>query len=125
MRRHLILVSILIGTVACAGQGTEVEATIINVVVRDDRGVPVNRMPVSAIISPTGRVDASTRTDGTVQLRVPDGGIYVVRVTARAGYIGSTPDLIKSVSVDANATATVDFTVYRQGVSTGDPTIER
>lgn len=125
MRRQLVLVSVFIGTVACAGQGTEVESTIINVLVRDDRGVTVNRIPVSAILSPTSRVDASTRTDGTVQLRVPDGGIYVVRVTARAGYIGSTPELIKSVSVDTNGTATVDFTVYRQGVSTGDPTRER
>ena len=80
----------------------------------------MDRMPVAAILSTT-RVDVSTGNDGTADIRVPDAGTYLIRVTPRAGYLGSTPALSKSVTVGANARVTVDFTVHRQGVSTGDP----
>ena len=118
MRRLLAALLMLAGT-AC-DSGTGVRSTVISVVVRDDRGVPVERMPVTAILSTT-RVDVSTGNDGTVDIRVQDAGTYLVRVTPRAGYIGSTPALSKNVTVDVNARVTVDFTVHRQGVPTDDP----
>lgn len=80
----------------------------------------MDRMPVAAILS-TMRLDKSTGSDGTVHIHVADPGLYLVRVTPRAGYLGSTPALSKSVTVAANARVTVDFTVHREGVSTGDP----
>ena len=102
------------GGIACES-GTATQSTVIGVVVRDDRGVPVERMPVTATLSTT-RVDVSTRSDGTAEIRVPEAGTYLVRVTPRAGYVGSTPGLEKSVAVDANGKTTVDFTVHRAGV---------
>ena len=80
----------------------------------------MDRIPVTATLSST-RVDASTRGDGTVEIRVPEAGTYLVRVLPRAGYLGSTPALSKSVTVDYNGRAAVDFTVHRAGVSTADP----
>lgn len=117
--RRLFPILLLAGGIACES-GTATRSTVIDVVVRDDRGVPVERMPVSAIFSTT-RVDVSTRSDGTAEIRVPDGGTYLVRVTPRAGYIGSTPGLEKSVAVDANGKASVDFTVHREGVPIDRP----
>ena len=119
--RQLIAALMIVTATACeSGAGPDAQSAVISVVVRDDRGVPVNRMPVAAIFSTT-RVDVSTGNDGTADIRVPDPGTYHIRVTPRAGYLGSTPALSKSVTVDANARVTVDFTVHRQGVSTGDP----
>ena len=112
--RRLIPILLSVGAIACES-GTATRSTVIDVVVRDDRGVPVMRMPVSAMLSTT-RVDVSTGSDGTAEIRVPDAGTYLVRVTPRAGYVGSTPGLEKSVSVDTNDKAAVHFTVHRDGV---------
>ena len=112
--RRLIPILLSVGAIACES-GTATRSSVIDVVVRDDRGVPVERMPVSAILSTT-RVDVSTGSDGTAEIRVPDAGTYIVRVTPRAGYVGSTPGLEKSVAVDANGNAAVGFTVHREGV---------
>jgi hypothetical protein len=117
--RRLILTLLVAGGIACESS-TGTESSVISVVVRDDRGAPVDRMPVSATLSST-RVDASTRGDGRAEIRVPEPGTYLVRVLPRAGYVGSTPALSKSVTVDDNVRATVDFTVHREGVSTADP----
>ena len=118
------MVALIISAVtACgSGTGTDPQSPVITVVVRDDRGVPVERMPVMAILSTT-RVNVSTGRDGTADIRVPDAGTYLVQVTPRAGYVGSTPALSKSVTVDANGKTKVEFTVHREGVSTADPVI--
>ena len=121
MRRPLIVVSLLLGAAACDPEkGTGVQSTVINVLVRDDRGVPVDRMPIMAASS-SSSVDASTNNEGVAQLRVPVAGTYLVRVIARAGYIGSTPSLSRSVVVEPNAAASVNFTVHREGLPMEDP----
>lgn len=122
MRQLIVALIVAAGTACESGTGTDPRSPVISVVVRDDRGLPVERMPVMAILSTT-RVNVSTRRDGTADIRVPDAGTYVVQVTPRAGYVGSTPALSKSVTVSANGKVTVDFTVHREGVSTADPVL--
>jgi hypothetical protein len=96
---------------------------VINVTVRDDRGVPVDRMPITVKVSEANRVNTHTGRDGTVVVGVADEGVYQVTVIPRTGYVGSTNGLSKTVRISANENAAVSFTVHREGVSTADPPI--
>lgn len=123
--RPLVLVPLLVGLAACSGNSTQPTSMVINVSVRDDRGVPVDRMPITVKVSEATRVNTRTRRDGTVGVGVAGEGVYQVTVIPRTGYIGSTNGLSKTVQIAANENAAVSFTVYREGVSTAEPPIER
>lgn len=115
--RTLILVAMLAGVAGCGiGGSTGPDSTAITVRLRDDNGAPVDRTQVSVTLS-TSRVVARTQGDGTADIALTDAGVYQVSVIPREGYITSA-GLSKSVTVVANAKASVEFTVFRSGSST-------
>jgi hypothetical protein len=119
--RQLLLLSLLVSAAACnAGKSTAPASTVINVRVMDEVGAPVARTPVRVMVSPTTRVDAATRNDGTVDIGV-DAGVYQVWVIPRDGYISGAESLLKTVTVNASEKTIVDFTVHRAGGNTTDP----
>ena len=75
-------------------------------------------MPV--VVRQAGVTLVTTRTDdgGAVDISVPGAGSYEVQVVPRAGYMRGRDPLTKQVSV--NGGGAVQFTVYREGVSTND-----
>ena len=120
--RRLLVTSLLLIVGACDGSSsTRSDASTISVRVLDDRGVPVNRMPVVARLSASASVSTRTGKDGTAEIHVGDPGLYTVSVIPRDGYFKGLDPLTKSVSVASNAVAAVDFTVYRAGVTTDQP----
>jgi hypothetical protein len=121
MMRRLVLAGMTCSAIACgSSQSTEPTAsTVITVRVVDDRGAPVDRIPLIVTMSGT-RVDARTGRDGTADVGVTASGTYTVRVVPRAGYAGDAQPIAKNVNVEANSRATVDFTVNRSGISSGD-----
>ena len=120
MNRHLMLTSLAAGLLACSS-GTSPDGTIINVRVRDDTGAPVSRTAVRVSLSQQGRLNATTRRDGTADIEVGDAGEYVVFVIPSEGYRAGVEPLSRVVNVASNSRVTVDFVVYRAGVSTADP----
>lgn len=125
LMRPLVLMSLIVSVAACSGNSTQPTSMVINVTVRDDRGAPVDRMPVTVTVSEANQVNTRTRRDGTVGIGIAGEGVYLVRVIPRAGYVGSAPGLTKTVRISANEDAAVSFTVYREGVSTAEPPVER
>lgn len=118
MMRRLVIAGLLAAFSACKPEtsaGPE-PTTVINVRVRDDIGAPVDRTQIIVTMSAT-RLDSRTRRDGTADINVGDAGVYMVRVVPRAGYIGEAQPIIKTVRVDSNSTATVDFTLNRAGTA--------
>ena len=119
--RRFILVSLIATATGCGVfGGTEPDATVINVRVRDDRGVAVGRTQVIVTLATT-QVTTRTSSDGSVSVRVAGGGVYRVSVIPRAGYLAATDPLSKQVSVAAKARAVVDFAIARDGTYSGDP----
>ncbi len=116
MMRRLVIAGLLATLAACKSEtSTGPQATsVINVRVRDDSGAPVDRTQIILTMSAT-RLDSHTRKDGTADFNVGEAGVYMVRVVPRAGYLGEAQPIIKTVRVDANTTATVDFTLNRAG----------
>lgn len=120
MRRFMLML-LLVGASGCGVLGgTEPDATMINVRVRDDRGVAVGRTQVIVTLAAT-EVITRTSNDGSVSVRLSGGGVYRVRVIPRAGYLAATDPLSKQVTVASNARAVVDFAVSRDGTYSGDP----
>ena len=117
--RQLLLLSLLVSAAACNVGKSTGPSTVINVRVMDEAGAPVARTPVRVMVSPTTRVDAATRGDGTVDIGV-DAGVYQVWVIPRDGYISGPESLLKSVTVNASEKVVVDFTVHRAGGPTTD-----
>ena len=115
-----MLTSLIAGVVACSS-GTGPDGTIINVRVRDDIGDPVSRTAVRISLSEQPRLHATTRLDGTADIDVGNAGDYVVYVIPREGYKAGLDPLSRVVNVTSNSRVTVDFVLYRDGVSTGDP----
>jgi len=112
---------LLVFVAACnVGGGTQPSSTRLDVRVRDDIGAAVDRMPVTVTFSSGERVSTRTGSDGKVAIDVPDGGTYQVTVIPRVGFIGGVAGLSKAVTVDERTSRTVDFTVHRAGMSTGD-----
>ncbi|HEX6574417.1 MAG TPA: hypothetical protein VF042_05550 [Gemmatimonadaceae bacterium] len=124
MRRLLVLAAAL-GIAACnSGGSTSPDVNVINVRVVDDAGEGVVRMPVYAVTSSGETLKGVTRRDGTVRLAVSGAGTYQLSVIPRDGYIKAIDPLTRTVSVDAMTAASVQFQVYRIGVSTGERPFE-
>ena len=119
MIRHLML-TLAAGVLACEG-GTSPDATIINVRVRDDIGAPVTRTAVRVSVSDNGRLNATTRGDGTADIEVGNPGDYLVSVIPSEGYRAGLEPLSRTVTVAPGSKVTVDFVVIRAGVSTAEP----
>jgi hypothetical protein len=116
-----VVASMLIAICGCdSGNQTGPASALINVRVRDDVGMPVDRMPVRVTMSTEDPLVTRTGADGTVDVRVTEGGVYRVWVVPREGYLAGIESLSKTISVSVNDNATVDFIVHRATVST-DP----
>lgn len=120
--RKLILLPLLLGAAACDfGGGTGSDAAVINVRVVDDSGAPISRIPVRVMLTPSAEtLSARTEGDGTARVGVSGAGTYRVTVIPRAGYVGGASPLARNVEVSGSGRTTVDFTIYREGV-TGEP----
>lgn len=121
MMRKLVLIPLLAAVAACDTGSTGPDAAVINVLVLDDRGVPVDRAEVNVTLPSATNVSALTRKDGTASVEVEDAGTYRVAVLPRAGYVGGNRSLSRSVIIAPSTRATVEFTLYRSGLSEGPP----
>jgi len=115
--RKLILAVALITGIACSQSSTGPSSTNIKVRVLDDRGDPVYRTQVTVKFDGREPVSVLTGRNGVATISVNETGEYVVRVVPRIGYDGSTGPITKSVTVSANETSTVDFTIFRSGLT--------
>jgi hypothetical protein len=119
--RPVLLLSLLLGVAACdGGRSLGPESARVTIRLQDDRGVPVGRTQV-IVTQPSGaRLVGRSDDAGTADIAVAEGGVYRVQVIPREGYVGGTEALSKEVTVAANATVLVYFTVHRAG-ATGEP----
>jgi hypothetical protein len=116
--RKMLMLSVAALLAACSSSGTtDPAAKTIDVRVVDDVGAGVWRMPVTALTSDGLTVTGVTRRDGTVHLGVAGTGVYQVSVTPREGYLRGTDPLVRTVSVDPTASASIQFQVSRAGIS--------
>jgi hypothetical protein len=121
--RYLILLGLITTVTGCGSSGSTEPTgsqSIIDVTVRDDIGVPVDRIPVIVTMS-ANRIDGRTGSNGKAGISVSSPGTYTIRVVPRDGYAGSLEPTVKSVSVETNATALVDFRLSRTGNSDTNP----
>ena len=124
--RRLLVLSVAAAMAACSSGGsTGPAANVINVRVVDDAGIGVGRMPVTAVSSSGAEVRGVTHGDGTVKISVTESGVYQVSMIPREGYLRSLDPLTRTVSVDAAQAASIQFQVWRSGVSTGENPPER
>lgn len=117
----MLLTAMAVGSLGACGSPSGPSGPRLNVTVRDDAGVSIERMPV--VVRQAGITLTTTRTDGRgqVAVAVPEAGSYEVQVVPRAGYQRGRDPLTKLVRV--NGGGAVQFTVYREGVSPGDACI--
>ena len=119
---HRVLVALLIVAVSACGSenpaGTEAQSIDVRVI--DDIGAPVKRTAIRVMASAESRLEGRTGNDGTAEIRVEYPGSYEVRVIPSEGYLAGTEPLLKTVTVEANGTASVTFTVHRVG-TTAEP----
>jgi len=125
MRRIIFGLLVASASACSSGTPTSLLGPVLNVRVIDDIGAPVNRMPIKVTMSEASRIDGRTGNDGTADIRLTQAGTYEVRVIPRDGYLAGIEPLSKTVTVEANGTVTLTFTVHRAGVSTADPGPER
>lgn len=119
--RRLLVFSVAAVLAACSSGGTTgPDANVINVRVVDDIGTGVGRMPVTAIMSNGASVRGVTREDGTVKIGVADAGTYQVSVVPRDGYLRGVDPLVRTISVSASESASIQFLVSRAGISTAE-----
>lgn len=119
--RSLRLYAFLVGLAACSTGGTSTDPNIAVLRVRlvDDRGMSAGRHQVVVHPSLGTTVQRVTGTDGRVSIGVASSGMIEVRVVPRDGWM-STPSLTRTVTLVSSQEASVDFTLLRAGVSTGD-----
>jgi hypothetical protein len=117
--RKLIAI-FLVAFVAACGDSTSPPSTAISIVLRDDSGAPAGRNQIVVTQSDGTRITASTGTNGKANISVAEPGDYVVSVIQRNAFIGSDA-LTKHITVAANTTTVLEFTLYRGGTSTTDP----
>ena len=118
MLRRLIPAIALVVSAACSSSNaTTPSSTLIAVRVLDDRGDPVDRTQVTVTFDGQPPVSVYTKRNGTARFEVVDIGEYVVRVIPRMGYDGSTGPITKRVTVSENLTSSVDFTIFRSGLT--------
>lgn len=111
MRRVLLSLVLAAG---CSGVTTEPAVATVSVRVRDDGGqaAGVNQVMVTL---PNGASSAyRTANDGTLTIRLSEAGTVTVRVVPRAQFVGGTPGLAKTLTLEAGSTALLNVTVYRQ-----------
>jgi hypothetical protein len=105
----------LVLAAGCAGSAsTDPSVATLSVRIRDDGGkaAGVNQVMVT---TPSGvSVAYRTANDGTLTVRLQEAGTVTVRVVPRAQFVGGTPGLAKTLTVEAGSTAQVNVTVYRQ-----------
>lgn len=117
--RRLIAISLLALAAACTSS-TGPESTVISVVLRDDSGASAGRNQLIVTQSDGTKIAASTGTNGKTSIKVTSPGDYTVSVIQRSAFVGSDA-LTRRVSVAANSTTVLEFTLYRGGASTFDP----
>ena len=113
MRR--IVMGLLLA-VGCAGGATTAPAVAtVSLRIRDDGGksAGVNQVLVT---SPSG-VNTSYRSgnDGTLTIQLQEAGTVTVRVVPRAQFVGGTPGLARTVTLNEGSSQLLDITVYRLG----------
>ncbi len=113
MRR--IVMGLLLA-VGCAGGATTAPAVAtVSLRIRDDGGksAGVNQVLVT---SPSG-VNTSYRSgnDGTLTIQLQEAGTVTVRVVPRAQFVGGTPGLARTVTLNEGSSQLLDITVYRSG----------
>ena len=110
--------ALALATATACGSPSGPSGPRLSVSVRDDAGLTIERMPVT--VRQAGVTLVTTRTDdrGAVEIAVPEAGNYEVQVVPRAGFTRGRDPLTKQVSV--NGGGAVQFTVYREGVSSND-----
>lgn len=120
--RGVIRGLLIAGVSACSsGSPTSPQGPVLAVRVIDDAGAPVNRMPIAVRMFEATRIDGRTGIDGSADIRLSEAGTYEVRIIPRAGYVGGIEPLSKTVTVEANGSVSLTFTVHREGVSTANP----
>ena len=120
MRKLLVLSAAVLLSACSSGASTEPALNVISVRVVDDAGNGVERMPVTAVMAGGVSVKGVTRNDGTVKIGIAHLGVYQVSMVPRDGYIRATDPLTRTMSIDANTSASIQFQVWRSGVSTGE-----
>ena len=118
MRIHL-LAPMLYLAAACSAP-TEVDSAVINVLVRDDIGKSAgrNEVIIRRVDAPdaTRRVDTGTNTAGRVSVELRESGTYEVLVIPTPAF-ASSPELRRTVTVNAGERIVLAFTLYRAGSS--------
>lgn len=123
--RRLLALSVVMAIAACSGREvTEPQLNVISVRVVDDAGTGVGRMSVTAMMSNGTTVTGVTRKDGTLRIGVSDAGVYRVSLVPREGYLRAQDPLVRTIAVEPEASASVQFQVWRVGVSQAEPTTE-
>ena len=117
--RKLIAMSLITLAAACSSN-TGPDGTVISVRLRDDSGAPAGRNQIVVTQSDGSKLTVSTGNDGKANIRLASPGDCVVSVIERNGFVASDA-LTRRVSVTANTTTTLEFTLYRKGTSTFDP----
>ncbi|MBY0492513.1 MAG: hypothetical protein K2R93_21940 [Gemmatimonadaceae bacterium] len=111
MRR--VLLSLLLAAGCAGGATTEPAVATLSVRVRDDGGkaAGVNQVQVT---TPDG-VSTTYRTaaNGQLTVRLREAGAVSIRVVPRAQFVGSTPGLARTITIDEGRTEVIDVTVYR------------
>ena len=119
--RRWIAALMLAGGVGCGSSDSVAPgAAAISVRVVDDAGTPIDRTRVIVSMG-ADRIEELTNTHGIASVRVENMGEYSVRVLPRAGYACGSGPIMKLVTVGAG-TASVAFTLMRDGVTQGTPT---
>ena len=120
--RVIALAGLLFSLVACdLGKGNAPDAPAILVRVVDDRGIPIDRMPVVVTLSSGARIETRTRGNGSVHVGLAESGTHQVTIIPRAGYVGASGRLTRTVTVGPEASVAVDFTVHREGSTVPPP----
>ncbi len=117
--RKLIAMSLITLAAACSSN-TGPDGPVISVRLRDDSGAPAGRNQIVVTQSDGSKLTVSTGNDGKANIRLASPGDCVVSVIERNGFVASDA-LTRRVSVTANTTTTLEFTLYRKGTSTFDP----
>ena len=120
LRTFALSIALSVSAAGCSpGDGTGPDATLLHIRLLDDSGQPAGRHQV--VIAPESGASLSrvSGRDGTLDVALSGAGRYRVTVIPRAGFV-STPALIRQVQVAARTSASVEFTIQRAGVSSGD-----
>jgi len=120
MRRFLVLSAAAVLSACSSGASTEPALNVINVRVVDDAGNGVGRMPVTAVMTNGVSVRGITRSDGTLKIGIAQLVVYQVSMVPRDGYLRATDPLTRTMSIDPNTSASIQFQVWRSGVSTAE-----